>query len=863
MARTLLRILTRFLTAGLAVVLLLPGPVGAGAAEQDPPPPPGARRARPDTMNAALQDTTRTGRGHGYDRIVAEYVSLSSDGTTTTFRGSPEKPAWVRMQDIEVKAGIIIYDQENEWITALPLPDTSATGQAGGLHRPLFIQADQQLVGTHMFYDLNADKGQVWSGDTTYEFGYYHGDIISAYRSQPNYLTVRQARFTTCDLEHPHYYFSAEKMKIIPEDKVIARGIRFNLLGLNIPPRLFTIPGLDLEIFPPLPFLIKSIRSGRQSGLLMPRYSSNTLTGVTLKDVGYYWAPSPYFDLRAAADITEKQGVILRARTRYALRYRLQGNVEVNYNYNRQTRIVRWETRFNHNQTLSPTTRLTARGNFTSSKDFNTALSDDLDRRLQRILRSHVNFSQRLEGGGSFAATASQTRYLDRDVTNTQLPTISLRLPRRPLFGIVEETGPAGAPGGLRGLGPAAGVARSTGPVWYENFYFSYSANFRAQTDDRLIDASDPSLGNETTSQTGLEQRADLNYAGKAFGWLNLQPGFSAREAWYMGDTAEEGFQRRLTWNSNLRASTKLYGLAEEPFGINASFRHVVEPSLTFSYAPDFTDLPDVPNMFGANPGPQQRFAFQLGQIFQMKRLVGEEERKTDLARVTTGLSYNEQSSGRKLSDVTSSLVTNAGRVLNLQFSTVHSFYAPGTDELQWTPVAVSARYRSSLRLDSATLARWFSRTPAETEAEAEEDVPEEAAGQEQAAAGEDTPYGLPTREASDLTRPGADRARTGGRRWNLTVNHSYQWVKDRPEPTHSLDGSLTVNLPRWTLTTSARYDVTGRELIRHTISIYRDLHCWEARLQVVTRGPGRGYWFVIAITDIPEIKYERRRTVF
>ena len=94
-------------------------------------------------------------------------------------------------------------------------------------------------------------------------------------------------------------------------------------------------------------------------------------------------------------------------------------------------------------------------------------------------------------------------------------------------------------------------------------------------------------------------------------------------------------------------------------------------------------------------------------------------------------------------------------------------------------------------------------------------------------------------------------------------MNHSYQWVKERPDPMHSLDGSLTVNLSRWTLTTSARYDVTGTELIRHTISIYRDLHCWEARLQVVTRGPGRGYWFVIAIKDIPEIKYERRRTVY
>jgi len=77
------------------------------------------------------------------------------------------------------------------------------------------------------------------------------------------------------------------------------------------------------------------------------------------------------------------------------------------------------------------------------------------------------------------------------------------------------------------------------------------------------------------------------------------------------------------------------------------------------------------------------------------------------------------------------------------------------------------------------------------------------------------------------------------------------------------MDGSFSLNVPKWSFSWSARYDVAGKELVRQSFSIYRDLHCWEARLQVVPSGPGSGYWFVIAIKEIPEIKYERRQTVF
>lgn len=872
MAGTHFKRIIRPASAGLILcVLLIPGLIlaseysrfeGSSSNRQDP----GRISAQQDTSRIQVgSDTTDTEkRASGLsDSLVTGWASLVSDGTITTFFGSPEKPAWIRMQDIEVRAGIIIFDSEKEVITAIPMPDTSSTGEGKELHRPVFSQGAQDLVGSQMFYDLATDKGKVYEGRTTYEFGYYHGSEINAYKSEPNYLTVRGARFTTCDLDHPHYYFSANKMKIIPDDKVVAKGIRFNLLGIPIPPRLFKIPIVNLEVFPPLPFIIKSIRTGRQSGILMPKYSDNSLTGLTLKDLGYYWAPSDYFDGRVLADITEKEGMILRGRVRYKLRYRLQGNIDAAYNYNRRTGTRRWETRFNHNQTLNPTMQLTSRGQFTSSSDFNQRLSDDLGRRLERILRSHVNMTKRFEGGSNLAVTLSQTRYLDQDITDTQFPSATFRVSRRPLFASVERGEGEGGPGGLTGFGITAPREEEiTGPKWYENFYIDYNVALRSNIKTQPVNAGTPAESDSTTKQAGIEQRTNLTYSGKALGWLNLQPSFSAREHWYLGDTARDNFQRRTLWNTSLRASTKLYGTTNHPLGLNADFRHVVEPSLSLSYAPDFSDLPDVPALFGRNPTGQQSINFSLSQLFQMKRVAGEEEKKTDLARVTTSGSYNKNAVGHKLNDINTSIVSNAGRVLNLQVTMRHSFYSPDTDKFQQKPILMAATYRSSLRMDSGTLAQWLGigRGKVREEEEKEEEILQQPPIE---SVEEETPFAVPTRDAGGLYSATAERARASGSRWNLSINHFYSWTKGGLLPSHSIDGSLNINIPKWTLTVAARYDFARKDLVRQSFNITRDLHCWEARLQVVTTGPGKGYWFVIAIKDIPEIKYERRKTVF
>jgi len=618
-----------------------------------------------------------------------------------------------------------------------------------------------------------------------------------------------------------------------------------------------------------MPFGIFPSQRGRRSGIIIPGYGESS-RGRYLTHLGYYWAPSDYFDLRSAADLTETQGIILRNRLRYGVRYLLQGNVDFSYNYRRATSgapaQTRTELRFNHSQQIDPSLRVVAQGNFSSSQ-FKQNLSQNLPDRLERVLRSHLNFSKRFENGSNLSGTLSQTRFLDRGSIETQFPTLNFRVPRRPLFGADREESSLGSGSGF-GFSFGAEDEGPELPDWRENFYIDYGVQLISRSEK--IEAPNPDTTSwGSRSQGGLEQRANLTYSGKAFGWLNLQPTLNVRESWYFGDSVPDslgGFQRRLLWTSSLRASTKLYGIAEQPFGIGASFRHVVEPSLSLNYQPDFTELPDVPTLFGGNPGPQRSLSFGLNQIFQMKRQVGEQERKTDLARINTRGSYNAEARGRKLSDISSSLNMNPGRVLSLQLNASHRFYDEA-DQFQWTPTLLRANLRSSLRLDSAMLGSLLgigvrSASAAETEEEDPEGA-ETAQAQEQEQP--EQPFGSPTAESDRLI----DRRQPAraGRLWSLTLGHDYGWARGlggaEDDRTHSLDGSLTFNLPKTTFTLTARYDFVRKEMVRQTLTIHRDLHCWEARLQVVPTGPGRGYWFVIGVKEIPEIKYERRRTIF
>lgn len=90
-------------------------------------------------------------------------------------------------------------------------------------------------------------------------------------------LKLEGGTLTTCDLEHPHYYFSAKTIEIYPDSKIIARNV--SMIGLD--KRIFTLNRLVIPIKGFRHNLIPQIGSSAEEGAFLKTAYAYTATENT------------------------------------------------------------------------------------------------------------------------------------------------------------------------------------------------------------------------------------------------------------------------------------------------------------------------------------------------------------------------------------------------------------------------------------------------------------------------------------------------------------------------------------------------------------------------------------------------------
>jgi len=609
--------------------------------------------------------------------------------------------ASVKYKDIILKAGKISLDWDKKLILAEAIADThwvktdslgtDSTMTIEMTGEPVLVESGTTMTGLKMEYNYETEKGRVIRGRSDVEGGKYVGSQIK--RVGRNQYNVSHSTYTTCDIDSsPHFHFEARRMKMIPNDKVIAKPIVLKL-G-NIP------------VFA-LPFAIFPHKSGRHSGILIPRYGQSATEGRFLRELGYYWAPNDYFDAKGTVDFFEKSGFLFRAGANYAVRYKLNGRISGSFtrkNYQTGTRDRRWDLTFRHSQELSPTSRISASGTFVSNNTFYKEYSTNLNTRLNRELRSNATYTkswpkQKL----SLSINLSHTHDLQDDLQTFTLPQFAFRKGQTQVFKPKKK-------GGRR-------ESR-----WYQSLYFSYSSNLTnsgrqllktVPRDTTYLDENGewvtetyPDQIKEWSNSRKLAHVANLslNSPKKFFGWLSVNQSMSINEDWFdetydyyyddeTGNVEKEsvgGFAARHTFRYNASANTKAYGVFPLSFGDIQSFRHVMTPSITASWSPDFSDeewgyyeYVETPtgtvkkDKFGSGtPGVGGgKIGFSLRNLFQMKKGKGDKAKKIDLFNVDLNTNYNMRAERNKLSDLRTSLTANPSRTMSISASTSHSFY--------------------------------------------------------------------------------------------------------------------------------------------------------------------------------------------
>ena len=157
------------------------------------------------------------------------------------------------------------------------------------------VEDSETIAGQRMGYNFRHKTGAVEDGVTAFDQYYYVGDEIR--RFEDTTLKICGGRMTSCDLEQPHYHFWSDKMKMRMEDKVVAAPIVM---------RVGRVPVFAL------PFYYKSLKQGRQSGILFPSFDFgwSSRDGRYIRDFGYYWATNDYLDFLIEGDFNENQDVL-------------------------------------------------------------------------------------------------------------------------------------------------------------------------------------------------------------------------------------------------------------------------------------------------------------------------------------------------------------------------------------------------------------------------------------------------------------------------------------------------------------------------------------------------------------------------
>ena len=179
---------------------------------------------------------------------------------------------------------------------------------------PVFREGTDEYQAKTVKYNLNTRKGYIRRGVTQQGDGFIVAN--ESKKDSDNLLFMRNGKYTTCeDHEHPHFYMQLTKAKVKP-GSFVASGPAY-LVMADIP--------LPLAItFGYFPFNEKY-----SSGFIMPSYGDEFTRGFYLRNGGYYFAISDYFDLELTGVIYTKGTWALYAASSYRKRYKFSGRINI------------------------------------------------------------------------------------------------------------------------------------------------------------------------------------------------------------------------------------------------------------------------------------------------------------------------------------------------------------------------------------------------------------------------------------------------------------------------------------------------------------------------------------------------------
>ena len=156
--------------------------------------------------------------------------------------------------------------------------------------------------------------------------------------------------------------------------------------------------------------------------------------------------------------------------------------------------------RINHNQTITPTSRLDAKLEFISGTNINRDIKDFNEVLRNEAISNATYFKQWEESGNSLSLSYSRTQNFENNNISEVLPNLNFSLAQS--YPFRDNTG---------------------AQEWYETFGYSYSGQF--QNNRNKVDGNLKIRG-------GIQHNINASLSPK-IGYFSISPNFRYNESWY------------------------------------------------------------------------------------------------------------------------------------------------------------------------------------------------------------------------------------------------------------------------------------------------------------------------------------------
>ena len=783
--------------------------------------------------------------------------------------------AKVVYEDITIEAAFIEFDFEKRTVFAKGLLDTA--GKMYGA--PIFIEGDKKYQSESMTFNFETKKGIITKVFTEDAMGYIHGARIK--KMDDNSINIKSGSFTTCsNPEHPHYEFHFGKAKVIPNDKIVTGPAYFKLEGTPLP------VGIPFGIFPNA--------KGQRNGILVPSWGESANRGFYFENGGFYWGINEYVDLQLVGDIYTRGSWAIKPTVRYNKRYAFNGSFSGSYavnkigtkgsaDYNESTDFkVRWVHK--QDPKARPKSSFSADVYIVSS-NYNKYNAISSNEYLSNTFQSSVAYQTSIGSLFNFTANASHSQNTLTRVMTVTLPEFTLNMNR---------------------VYPLKNVGNPAKKRWYKDLYISYTAN--AKNYVSMADSLFFKPNWLDNLQNGIQHRVPISMPVKLFKHITWTTSATFLDRMYfryfekqwvddptmanggyvMTDTINQ-FRNVFSFDVSSTLTTKLYGMVNFKKGPVRAIRHVFTPSVGLSYNPDYSrdfwnyygtyyDANGIEqlysmfqgNIYGTPPsGKAGRINYSFGNNLEIK-VPSKKDTITGLKKVKLidDLSFSGSYDMAKDSLNFSYLSVNGRTTLFKNLSVRYSSL--------WDPYILDSLGKKQLnqfewdvnkRLFRKNSVSWnFSLSYS-----LNNDTFKKKNGAKNTKRKMDSPLAS-EQEMNDI-RSNPEDYIDWTTKWalslsyNLTLSNNPTFfnylMQDNRKVIQTLGVNGNINLSEnWKVSVQTGWDFEQKKLSYTSMTIYRDLHCWEMRFNWIPLGTYKSWNFTINVkaSALQDLKLTKKK---